>query len=258
MTPAEKAIHAVNARIERLQARLREANAEPTRRFLFESVLVTIGIGEALTDYIKTVGDHARRRHGELKASNAALETQHAELLKSGQQLLEQLKANPTDRAIRKEIDGLQQGMATIQKNLRRGANALQRDVAPGLAKIDALAESVRKVSDAEQIDALKRVLKTIVQHVHELYVTQRTLPAKDTIDATAWEKSALTEIDRATDLHDAYARAGYQAILALEIMRLAMSETPPQTNQEATRRGNEAVTARIKQIAGRFTPGNE
>jgi hypothetical protein len=95
------------------------------------------------------------------------------------------------------------------------------------------------------------------VQHVRELYVTQRTLAAKDSIDAAAWEKSAAAELDQAADLHDAYARAGYQAILALEMMRLAMSETPPQTNQEATRRGNEAVTARIKQVAGRFAPAD-
>jgi hypothetical protein len=254
MTPAEKAINAVNARIERLQQALRQTDAETARRFLFESVLVTIGIGEALTDYIKTVGQHAKRLHAELKETNAALEARHAEALKAGQAQLEQLKATPTDRALRKEIERTQQAMASIQKTLRRGANALQRDVAPSIALIDELAVSVRRFSEADHPDALKRVLKGIVGHAHELYVAQRTLPLKETIDPVAWEKSAIAEMDQATDFHDSYARAGYQMILALEVMTMAVSETPPQALSEATSRANGAVAARIKQIAARFT----
>lgn len=253
MTPAEKAVNAVNSRIERLQAHLREAKSEAAQRFLSESVLVTIGVGEALAGYIKAVGEHAQRRHGELKATNAALTAQHAELLKGGQALLEQLKANPTDRAIRKEIDLAQQNMETVQKTVRRGANALQRDLAPSLALIDKFAVSVRKLSDAEETEALKRGLKTVVELVRELYVAQRTLPLKDTINAEVWQKSALAEIDQATDFYDAYARSGYQTILALELMTMAVSATPPQTLGEATSRANEAVAARIKQIASRF-----
>jgi hypothetical protein len=254
MTPAEKAINAINLRIERLQAALREAKSETAQRFLSESVIVTVGIGEALTDYIKSVGTYARRRHGELKATSAALEAQHADLLKSGQAQLEQLKAKPTDRALRKEIDATQQAMAAIQKNLRREKNALQREVAPSLATIDTLAEAVRRFSEADRSEALQRGLKALVELVRELYVSQRTLPLNDTINAGAWEKSAGAEIDQATDFHDAYARAGYQAILALEVTALAVSESLPATVAEATQRGNAAVAARIRAIAGRFT----
>jgi hypothetical protein len=255
MTPAEKAINAVNARIERLQAVLRESNTETGRRFLFESILVTIGIGEALSDYIKMVGQHAKRLHAELKATNVDLEARHAEALKAGQAQLEQLKANPTDRAIRKEIERTQQAMAAIQKSLRRGTNALQRDVAPSIAMIDEVSVSVRRLSEADHPDALKRVLKGLAEQAHELYVAQRTLPLKETIDPAAWEKSAVAEVDQAAEFYDAYARAGYQAILALEVMTMAVSETPPQALTEATRRANAAVAARIKQIATRFTP---
>ncbi len=254
MTPAEKALNAVNARIERLQIILRDTHPETTQRFLFEAVLVTVGLGESLTAYIKAVGASARRRHDELKATNVALEAQHGDLLKSGQELLEQLKANPTDRAIRKQIEVAQKGMADVQKTLRRGANALQRDVAPSVAMADHLAVNVRRFTEAEQSDAVKRAVKTFVAHLHELYVAQRTLPLKATIDAEVWVKSALTEIDQATDLYDAYARAGYQAIRVIEAMSISVSDKPPQTLDEATQRANEAVTARIKEIAARFT----
>lgn len=253
MTPAEKAVNAVNSRIERLQANLREAQSETARRFLFESVLVTVGVGEALADYIKSVDRTARRRQAELKETNAALAARHADLLKSGQALLEQLKANPTDQAIRKEIEVTKQNMAAIPKTLRRESNALQREVAPSIAMIDKLAVSIRRLTEADGSDALKRVLKTIVELVRELYVAQRTLPLENSIDAGAWEKSARSEIDQATDLYDAYARAGYQAILALEVMTLAVSDAPPRTLDEATNRAREAVTARIRQIATRF-----
>src|SRR3954469_17495909 len=162
MNSAEKAVNAVNQRIERLQATLREARSETEQRRLFESVLATVGLGEALTGYIKAVDGYAQRRHAELKDTNVALSARHADLLKSGKELLEQLKANPTDRAIRKEIDAAQQAMAAIQKTLRRDTNALQRDVAPSIALIDKLAENVRRFSEAEEIDALKRVLKNL------------------------------------------------------------------------------------------------
>jgi len=254
MTPAEKAIDILNRRIERLQVALREAKSATVQRFLFEAVLVTIGLGEALNDYVKAVGTYAQRRHGELKAMHTTLTGEHADLLTSGQRLLEQLKTKPTDRALRKEIEQTQKKMAAIQKTLRRGANALQRELAPGLAVIDELAVSVRRFSEADQLDALKRVLKTTPELVRELYAAQRTLAAKETIDAAAWEKSALHEIDQATDFHDAYARAGYQVILAFEMMTLAVSETPPPTIGEVTQRANASVAARIKQIAARFT----
>jgi hypothetical protein len=253
MTSAEKAVNAVNRRIETLQSSLRDAQSDTTRQRLFECVLVTVGLGEALTSYIKSVGAFAQRRHGELKETNASLTGRHADALKSGQDLLERLKKSPTDRTIRKEIELAQQNMAAIQKTLRRSTNALQRDVAPSLAMIDKLAASVRRFSEAEDRETLPRALKTFIEHARELYAAQQILPSNDPVDAQAWEKSALADIDQATDAHDAYARAGYQAIRAVEMMTMAVSETPPRTANEANNRANEAVAARIKEMANRF-----
>src|SRR5689334_18078554 len=198
MTPHEKAINAINARLERLQANLRDAKMETVQRFLFQSLVVTIGVVEALNDYIKMVGEYARLRHGELKQTNEALAARHTDLLNYGKELLEKLKGNPTDRTIRKDIERAQQDMAAVQKNLRRGANALQRDLGPSLATIDQMAESVRRLAEADQSDALKRVMKAVIAQVRDLYAAQPGLPAKDIIDAGAWERSAGVEIDQA------------------------------------------------------------
>lgn len=254
MTQHEKAVAALNRRIERLQAELGETEAETARRFLFQSLVVTLGLGEALNDYIKRVGEYAQRRHAEVKQANDALGAQHAELLQSGKGLLEKFKADPTNRALRKEIERAQHGMEAIQKNLRRGTNALQRDVAPSIAMIDKLADSVRRLSEADEVDGLKRLLRTIIGQAHELYASQPDLPAKDVIDAAAWENSALAEIDQAVDRYDAYARAVYQAVLASELMTLAVSDAPPQTGKDAIERANEAVTRRVKEITARFS----
>jgi hypothetical protein len=254
MTPIEKAENALNRRIEQLQTSLREAGSETARRFLVQSLVVCVGIGEALTGYVRMISQYAQGRHGELKQTHDVLTAQHAEVLKSGQELLERLKANPTDREIRREIERAQKHMATIQKNLRRGANALQREVAPSMAMIDKLALSVRRLSEADRSDALKRGIKEIVGHVRELYLAQPTLPAKNIIDAAAWEKSAVSGIDQATDFHEAYARAGYQAMLALDLVTMAVSPTPPRTAEEATQRANESVAARLTTITARFT----
>ncbi len=253
MTPHEKAVDALNRRIERLQAALRAAEGESARRFLVESIVALLGVGEALNDYLKAFGQYAKRRHAELKQAQEGLEARHAELLTSGKQLLEKLKAAPTDRALKKEIESAQKSMASIQKTLRRDANALQRDVAPGLATIDQLAESVRRLGEAEQADALKRLLKAIVADVREFYATQPSLPAKNLVDAAAWEKSALADLERAGGFADAYARASYQAILALELMTIAVAENPPPTAEEVARRGQESVAARLKAITARF-----
>jgi thymidylate synthase len=237
-----------------VQSALREAKEEAVQQFLFQSLVVTLGMAEALSDFIKAVGQYAQRRHAELKQMNETLAAQHTDTLKSGQELLEKLKANPSDRALRKEIDRVQQSMESIQRNLKRGANALQRDVAPGLAMIDQMADSIRRVSEAEQLDALKRLLKTIIGQVRELYAGQPSVPTTNLMDVVAWEKTALTEIDQAAGFHDAYARAGYQAVLALEWMVMAMAENPPESAGEATLCANEAVAARLRQITARFT----
>jgi hypothetical protein len=254
MTPHEKAVATINARLERLQANLREAKEESAQRFLVQSLVVTLGVAEALNDYIKEVGEYARRRHGELKQTNETLAAQHADLLKAGQEQLEKLKANPADRALRKEIERTQKNMETVQKNVRRGANALQRDLAPSLAMIDQMAVSARRLSEAGQAETLKRLLKTVVEQVRELYADQPTLTAANVVDAAAWEKSAAAEIDQAAGFYDAYARAGYQVTLAFVWMILAISENPPRSAEDATQRANEAVAARLKAITARLT----
>src|SRR5581483_3717831 len=191
MTPVEKAESALNRRIEQLQANLREARTETARRLPIQSLVACIGIGEALAHYVRSIGQFAQGRHAGLKRTHDALAAQHADLLKSGNALLERLKADPGDRATRKEIERAQQDMAAIQKTLRRGANALQREVAPSIAMIDKIAASVRRFAEADQIEALKRAVKLVVAQVHELYRAQPALPAKDIIAAAAWESSA-------------------------------------------------------------------
>lgn len=254
MTPIEKAENVLNLRIERIQAGLRETRSEAARQFLFQALVVCAGIGEALRDYIKAIGQYAQERHGELKQTHDTLTAQHADLLKAGNTLLERFKASPTDRALRKEIELAQKKMETIQKTLRRGANALQREVAPSMGMIDHMALSIRRLGEADEMDALKRVTRQVVDHARELYRTQPTLTAKDLIDAAAWEKSAVTEIDHASDFYAAYACAGFQVMRALDLMTLAVSPAPPQTTEEATHRANESVATRLKDITARFT----
>lgn len=254
MTPIEKAENALNRRIGELQASLGEAESDTARRFLFQSLVVCIGIGEALKDYIRMIGQYAQARHAALKPTHDTLTAQHADLLKSGRELLEKLKADPTDRAVRKEIEVLQRNMAAIQKTLRRGANALQRETAPSMALIDQLAESIRRFGEADDRDALKRVIKLAVGHGRELYLAHPPLKARDVIDPTAWEKSAVSEINQATDFYEAFAQAGYQVILALDTMTMAVSDTPPQTTEDAMHRARESAAARLKAITARFT----
>jgi hypothetical protein len=253
MTPHEKAVNAINARLERLQANLRDAKVESSQRFLFQALVVTIGLAEALNDYIKGVGEYAQRRHAELKQAHESLGTEHAELLNTGKEMLEKFKATPTDRELRKEIDRLQQKMESIQKTVRRGANALQRELATSLAMIDEMAVGVRRFSEADDAGALKRVLSTMIAKVVELYAAQPLPPAKDIIDPQAWETSALAEVGQAVDFYDGYARTGYQLTLALELMGLAVSDNPPASAEDATARGNAAAAARLKAITARF-----
>lgn len=259
MTPHEKAVNALNSRLERLQANLREAKSEGTQQVLFQALIVTVGLSDAMTDYINTVGVYARRRHGEFKEASVAVGTQHADLLKSGKTMLEQLKANPADRTLRKEIDRAQRGMATIQKGLRRDAFSVQRELALTMAMIDTLAVSVRRVCEADRNDVLKRVLKEIIAHVKELYTALETTRSyKDIIDVASWEKSATSAVEQAVDFHNAYARAGYQAMLAIHVMTMAVSENPPCTAEDATQRANESVSAKLKTITARFTDSAE
>lgn len=256
MTPIEKAENALNRRLESLQAKLREAKSEVSRRFLFQSLVVSVGLGEALADYVKAIGQYAQGRHGELKQMQETLIAQHADLLKSGNELLERLKADPSDRVIRKEIERAQQAMAGIQKTLRRGADSLQRDVAPSMAIAEKLSLSLRRLGEAEQPETLQRAVKMILENVQELYREHPGLPAQDIIEAEAWEKSAASAIDQASDFYEAYARAGSQALLALDAMTMAVSPNPPSTAEDMTRRAHASVAARLQAIATRFASG--
>jgi len=254
MTPIEKAETALNTRISELQAKLPEASSETAQKSLFQSLVACIGIGEALTDYVRMIGQFANARHGELKQIHGTLTARHAELLKAGQELLERLKANPSDRALRKEIEAVQTAMAAIQTKLKRGANALQRDTAPGIAMLDPLALGVRQLAEAGHLDTLKRAIKTIVGTVDEFYHAQPSLPAKDIIDAPAWEKSAVSEIEQASDSHGAYTRAAYHAMLGLDTMTMALSDAPARTADEAISRAQKSVATRVQAITARFT----
>lgn len=258
MTPTEKSERALNRRIEQLQEQMQRSDSEVARRYLIQALLVCIGLGEAISDYVATIRQYAKARHGALKVTQIALTAQHEELLNSGKQLLERLKAAPTDRALRKEIETTQRGMAAIQKSLRRGADTLQREVGPSMRLIDQVADSVRRLCEAEGKDTLKRPIKAMVGHVQELYRTHPALPAKGIIDGAAWEKSALAAIDEATDFNDAQARAGFQAILALEVMIMAISPTPPQSAEETTERANASVALRLQNSMTRLTKAPE
>jgi hypothetical protein len=253
MTPTEKAEAALNTRLERLQVNLRATTSESSRRFLAQSLVVCIGLGEAMTDYVKMIGEYARGRYGEIKQTHATLTAQHADLLKAGGELLEQLKANPSDRVVRQEIERAQKAMESIQKTLRRGADTLQRDLAPSMGLVDKIALGVRRLAEASQADELKRAIGTILDHVRELYESHPGLPAKNIIDATAWQNSSETEIDQSADFFEAYALTGYQALRALAVMTMAVSTTPPQTAEDAMRYANETVAARLKEITVRF-----
>lgn len=254
MTPTEKAVTALNTRIERLQANLRVAQSEAARQFLVQALVVAAGMGEAMTDYIKVVGQFAQRRQGDFKQITTSLSEQHAGLLKTGNVQLEQLKATPTDKAMRKEIERTQKDMAAIQKNLRRGAHELQAELSLVMAMVDETGVIVRRLSEAEQPDVLKRLLKKSIEHVRDLYAgLEATRHAKGIIDVAAWEQSVNETMAPATDFYDAYARAGYQAIFAFDLMSMAVSEKPPQTAEEATQRANQSVAARVKDITARF-----
>ena len=256
MNPTEKAEVALNTRLERLQANLRETSSDTARRFLFQSLVVCVGLGEALTDYVKQIGEYAKDRYSQLKQTHTTLTAEHAALLASGTELLEQFKANPSDRSLRERIERAKRDMAGIQKTLRRGADSLQRDLAPSMAMVDELALSARRFGEAGERDELTRVLETIFDQVRELYRTQPGLPSKNLIDTTSWGKSAVAEIEQTTDFYEAYASAGYQVVRAIEIMTMAVSQTPPVTADEISGRANAAVASRLKAIAERFASG--
>ncbi len=253
MTPMEKAEGALNQRIEQLQARLQEAKSEEARRFFVQSILVCLGLGECITDYGHAITQYAKARHAELKAAQLKFSAQHDELMKSGNEMLERLKANPTDRALRKEIETAQRHMATVQKSLRRGVDAFQREMSPSIGLMDKIAASLRRLGEAEDKEALKRATRSMLAHVQELYRGHPALPSSGAIDPAVWEVSAQTEIDEASDFYDAFSRAGFQAMLALQIMTLAIAPTA-HTNEEVVSHAHAAVTQRLKTIAERFS----
>lgn len=258
MTPIEKAERALNEQIEESQARLKTATTEAAQRQLVQSILGWAGIGDTITEYVGAIGQYAKARHGELKQTQTALTAQHEELLKSGKEMLERLKANPSDRGIRKEIEQAQRGMEAIQKSLRRGAESLQKEVNPSIRLIDTVADSVRRLCESADKEGLRRWTKAIVGHAQELYRAHPALPSKGVIDADSWEKSATSAIDDAETFVDAQARAGFQAMIALQVMVMAVSANPPATAEEATERANTAVAQRMKKLLERLDGGKE
>ena len=254
MTPLEKAEAALNSRIERIQTTLNDTPSEAIRPFLFQSLVVCAGIGEALGGYVKAVQSYANNRYGEIKETQAKLSAEHAGLLSSGNDLLERLRANPADRSLLKQIEQAQKNMAAIQKTLRRGTDAFQRDLAPALGIMDKLALNIRRLAEADGIDALKRIATSLFEQVGELYSELPRLPSRHLIDPAALEKTAMAEISQGADFHDRFARVGYQMIFAIELMTQAVSPTPPQTPEETIQRAQAAGTDRVNTIAARLT----
>jgi hypothetical protein len=253
MSPVEKAEGALNDRVAVLQAHLRAAQTAAAQQAFFQALLVCFAVGEALADYVRSVSEYARGRHGEIKQVEQALAAEHLILLQKGTQLLEQLKSNPADKAVRKEIERSKRGMEGLQKKLRRGTYSLRSDLAPSLAAIDKVALTIRRFGEAGDIDGLKEVVKAVVGHAHELYRTQPGLAARDIVDTAVWGKAALAGVDHATEFQEAFARAGYQVLLALDLMRMTLSPTPPKATEEAIRHATEAIAERLKATAGRF-----
>lgn len=253
MTPMEKAERALNGRIEQFQAKLQQADSELARRSLVQGIVIFVGIGEAISLHVRAVGEYAKARFAEQKKEQAALTTEHDDLLKVGEELLEKFKADPTNRDLHKELERVQGKMALVQKNVRRGANTLQRELAPSLGLIDRIADGVRRLCEAADKEALQRAMKLLLACVQDFY---RAHPSASNgiVDALAWEKSALSAIAEAADFYDAQARAGYQALLGLEVLTMAQSPDAPQTVEETSQRANASVAQRLTSIASRFT----
>lgn len=253
MSPIEKAESALNTRVATLQANLRAAGATSAQPALFQALLVCLAVGDSLADYVRAVNEHAQARHAELKRVEGELTAQHLALLQAGSQLLEQLKVNPGDKAVRQEIERTKRSMEGVQQKLRRGSYALRNDLAPGIAMIDQVALTIRRFGEADQLEVLKRAVRAMIAHAAELYRSQPGLTARDIVDADEWEPAAVAGIDQATEFQEAYARAGYQTLLALKLLAMALSPTPPETTAEATSRATAAIAERLKATATRI-----
>ncbi len=258
MSPIEKAEQALNAQIEQVQARLKAASLTQPRPDLVQGVLVWAGLGETITQYVASIGEYARKRHGELKQIQLSLTVQHDELLKSGNEMLVRLKDDPSDRVVQKAIGEAQRAMETIQKTLRRGAATLQKEVNPCIRSIDTVAENIYRLCESKDRDRMKRWTKAIVREPEELYRAHPALPAKAMIDTASWERSAAIAIDEAPTFFEAQARAAFQAMIALEIMILGISMEPPRSPGEATERANAGVSLRLKKIMQRLADAGE
>jgi hypothetical protein len=95
--------------------------------------------------------------------------------------------------------------------------------------------------------------VRTWVAQVQGHYAAASARLGKHLINAEEWEASALAEIARAAEFHDAYARAGFQLVLALELLALAIAESPPTTSEESIYRAKEMAGARLKAVAARL-----
>jgi hypothetical protein len=257
MTPIEKAERALNLKIEEMQARIQAAGSDKPRPDLVQGLLIWASLGETITEYVGAISNYAKLRHAELKEKQVTLIAEHDNFLKSGQEQLERLKGNPADSAIRQEIKQTQRSMEAIQKTLRRGAATLQSEVNPSIRILDTLADHIRRLCESEDKAEIKRWTKAIVQQPEELYRAHPALPTKGIIDTSSWEKSASNAIDEAGDFLEAQSRAGFQSMLALEIMIMAISPNPPESSEESTERANAAVALRTNKLMARLA-GNE
>jgi hypothetical protein len=257
MTPIDKAERALNLKIEQIQMRIQAAGSERPRSDLVQALLIWASLGAAITEFVGTIGQSAKRRHAELKEKQVALIAQHEGLLKSGQEQLERFKANPADPTVRNEIKQTQRSLEAIQKTLRRGAASLQNEVNPSIRILDTAADHVRRLCESEDKTEIKRWTRAIVKQPEALYRTHPALPTSGIINTATWEESATAAIEQAADFLEAQARGGFQAMLVLEILIMAISQNPPQSSEEAAARANAAVSLRMKDMMERLTGRN-
>lgn len=253
MALMEQAEKALNARIQDFQTKLQAADAGPLRDSLVQAIVVYAGIGEAISAYVQSINQYATARFGELKTAQGTLTTEHAELLKSGHALLEELKLRPTDRALRKEIERTQRKMETLQKTLRRGADALQREISPGVRSLDELAAALRQLAEAEDTAKLRRAVHSMLAVARDRYHSGDHPPGNGVSPVAAWERGAVEAVENATNFYAAHARAGTHAILVTELLSAAMRVTPPETLDAGLQEAHAAVARRLAAVAERF-----
>jgi hypothetical protein len=122
------------------------------------------------------------------------------------------------------------------------------------LGLVEPMADNLRRFSESDQIEGMQRLIGQWVGQVSDFYAEAVRRLERGLIDAETWENAAVAEITQASEFYDAYARTGFQLVLALELLALALAEAPPTTAAEAIGRAKEAATARLKEVAARLS----